>query len=143
MDIEALLRRLHLPTVRRLYADLEPRAEAEGMSHRDYLATLMAEEVAHRAQTRIERSVRRAKFPFLATIETFGPHPKWSPMYSPPGPLAMKQEFATPHRFPKCSWPLAALIFVNEPTTHPGPNLSCREISTSARGLTRARSRSQ
>jgi DNA replication protein DnaC len=71
LDIEALLRRLHLPTVRRLYADLEPRAEAEGMSHRDYLATLMAEEVAHRAQTRIERSVRRAKFPFLATMETF------------------------------------------------------------------------
>jgi DNA replication protein DnaC len=71
LDLEALLRRLHLPTVRRLYASLEERAESEEMSYRDYLATLMAEEVGHRAQTRIERSVRKAKFPFLKTIEQF------------------------------------------------------------------------
>jgi len=71
IDLERLLRRLHLPTVRRLYSELERRAEKEGMSYRDYLATLIAEEVAHRAQTRIERSVRRARFPFLATIEDF------------------------------------------------------------------------
>ena len=41
------------------------------MSYRDFLATLIAEEVAHRAQTRIERSVRKAHFPFLRTIEEF------------------------------------------------------------------------
>src|SRR2546425_12300915 len=39
--------------------------------YRDFLATLIAEEVAHRAQTRIERSVRKARFPFLRTIEEF------------------------------------------------------------------------
>ena len=39
--------------------------------YRDFLATLIAEEVAHRAQTRIERSVRKARFPFLRTIEDF------------------------------------------------------------------------
>lgn len=71
LDLEALLRRLHLPTVRRLYSELAHRAEKEEMSYRDYLATLMGEEVAHRVQTRIQRAVRRAKFPFLKTIEEF------------------------------------------------------------------------
>jgi excisionase family DNA binding protein len=71
LDLEGMLRRLHLPTVRRCYGDLAVRAEKEGMAFRDYLAILIAEEVAHRAQTRIERSVRAAHFPFLATIEDF------------------------------------------------------------------------
>ena len=71
LDLEGLLRRLHLPTVRRMYSELAMRAEKEEMSYRDYLALLMAEEVAHRSQTRIERSVRRAGFPFLRTIEEF------------------------------------------------------------------------
>ena len=70
-DLDGLLRRLHLPTVRRLYPELQERAEAEGMSYRDYLAVLIAEEVAHRAQTRIQRATRKAHFPFLRTIEEF------------------------------------------------------------------------
>jgi DNA replication protein DnaC len=70
-DLDAMLRRLHLPTVRRLYPELQSRAETEGLSHRDFLALLMAEEIAHRAQTRIQRSVRKARFPFLRTIEEF------------------------------------------------------------------------
>lgn len=71
IDLDALLRRLHLPTVRRLYPDLAERAEQEGLAYRDFLALLMAEEVAHRAQTRIQRSVRRAHFPFLKTIDEY------------------------------------------------------------------------
>jgi DNA replication protein DnaC len=47
------------------------RAEPDGLSYRDFLAVLMAEEVAHRTQTRIQRCVRRAHFPFLKTIEEF------------------------------------------------------------------------
>ena len=70
-DLEAMLRRLHLPTIRRLYAELALRAEEEGMSYRTFLEILFAEEIAHRAQTRIQRSVRKAKFPFLRTIEEF------------------------------------------------------------------------
>jgi DNA replication protein DnaC len=70
-DLDAMLKRLHLPTIRRLYAELALRAEAEGMSYRDFLEILIAEEIAHRAQTRITRSVRRARFPFLRTIEDF------------------------------------------------------------------------
>lgn len=48
IDLDRLLRRLHLPTVRRLYVELETRAEKEEMSYRDYLAILIAEEVAQR-----------------------------------------------------------------------------------------------
>ena len=71
VDLDGLLRRLHLPTIRRLYPELENRAEVEGMSYRDYLAVLVSEEVAHRAGTRIQRATRKARFPFLRTIEEF------------------------------------------------------------------------
>ena len=70
-DLDGMLKRLHLPTVRRLYADLAVRAEAEGMGYRAYLETLVAEEIAHRAETRVTRAVRKAQFPFLRTIEDF------------------------------------------------------------------------
>lgn len=70
-DLDGMLKRLHLPTVRRLYADLATRAEAEGMSYRLYLETLAAEEIAHRAETRLTRAVRTARFPFLRTIDEF------------------------------------------------------------------------
>lgn len=68
IDLYSLLRRLPLPTVRRLDPDLAARSEPEGMACRDFLALLVAEEVAHRAQTRVQRCVRRARFPFLKTI---------------------------------------------------------------------------
>lgn len=71
IDLDGLLRRLHLPTIRRLYAEFQDRAEAEEMSYRDYLAILVAEEVAHRAETRIQRATRKACFPFLRTVEEF------------------------------------------------------------------------
>lgn len=41
------------------------------MSYRDFLETLAAEEVAHRTQTHITCSVRRARFPYLRTIDEF------------------------------------------------------------------------
>lgn len=71
IDLDGLPRRLHLPTIRRLYAELQQHAEATQMSYRDYLAALVAEEVAHRTQTRIQRATRKAHFPFLRTIEEF------------------------------------------------------------------------
>lgn len=71
IDLEKLLKRLHLPTVNRLYAGLAARAAQEGWSHRDFLALLIAEEVAHRNDTRIAKSCRRAGFPFTKTIEEF------------------------------------------------------------------------
>lgn len=71
IDVEALLKRLHLPTMRRLYAGYATTAAAEQWGHRDYLALLVAEEVAHRNDTRIEKAARRANFPFIKTIEEF------------------------------------------------------------------------
>ena len=71
IDLDALVKRLHLPTVRRLYPDYSARAAAEGWSHRDFLALVIAEEVAHRNDTRIEKAARRAHFPFIKTIESF------------------------------------------------------------------------
>jgi DNA replication protein DnaC len=70
-ELDAMLHRLHLPTVRRLWSDLQVRAEQEGMGYAAYLQTLMSEEIAHRAQTRVMRTTRWAKFPFLRTIEEF------------------------------------------------------------------------
>ena len=63
--------RLHLPTIRLLYPEVEDRAEVEGLSQRDYLAILVAEEFAHRAGTRIRRATRKAHFPYLCTAEEF------------------------------------------------------------------------
>jgi DNA replication protein DnaC len=71
IDLDGLLRRLHLPTIRRLYPELQTCAEADALSYRDFLALLVAEEVAHRTQTRIQRATRQARFPFLRTIEEF------------------------------------------------------------------------
>lgn len=70
-DLDGMLKRLHLPTIRRLHLELAVRAEEEDMSYRTFLEILVAEEVGHRAQTRITRSVRKARFPFLRTVEDF------------------------------------------------------------------------
>jgi DNA replication protein DnaC len=71
MNIDALLRRLHLANTRRIWSDLVTRAEKEQWSFSDFLAILVAEEVAHRQQTRLERLCRAARFPFLKTIDEF------------------------------------------------------------------------
>jgi DNA replication protein DnaC len=70
-ELDAKLMRLNLPTVRRVWSDLQVRAEKEGMGYASYLEILVDEEIAHRGQTRIQRMVRQAKFPFLRTIEEF------------------------------------------------------------------------
>src|ERR1700746_1858972 len=70
-EIEGLLRRLNLACTRRIYADVADRAEREQWSYRDFLAFLLAEEVAHRQQTRLVRFTRKAHFPFFRTIEEF------------------------------------------------------------------------
>jgi DNA replication protein DnaC len=71
IDVDKLLKRLHLPTIRRLYPGYATRAAAEGWSHRDFLALLLAEEVAHRNDTRIQKAARQAQFPFTKTIENY------------------------------------------------------------------------
>lgn len=71
IPIDDLLKRLHLANARRIWRDLTARAEKESWSCRDFLAVLVAEEVAQRQQTRLSRLTRRAHFPFLKTIDDF------------------------------------------------------------------------
>ena len=57
--------------MRRVYGQVIIRAEQEQWSCRDFLTLLIAEEVAHRKQTRLQRLTRKARFPYLKTIEDF------------------------------------------------------------------------
>jgi hypothetical protein len=57
--------------MRRIYKDVAGRAEKENWSYRDFLALLLAEEVARRKQTRLQRCTRSAHFPFFKTIDEF------------------------------------------------------------------------
>jgi DNA replication protein DnaC/DNA-binding CsgD family transcriptional regulator len=71
IPVDDLLRRLHLANTRLIWRDLCERAEREEWSYEDFLATLVAEEVAHRKGTRLRRMASNAKFPFLKTIDEF------------------------------------------------------------------------
>ena len=70
-ELDAILKRLHLANARRVWRDLVVRAEKEEWAYRDFLSVLVAEEVAQRQQTRVQRLSRRALFPFLKTIDDF------------------------------------------------------------------------
>ena len=70
-QLDAMLKRLHLANTRRAWRDLAGRAEQHTWTYRDFLALLIAEEIAHRQQTRLGRVARWARFPFLKTIDDF------------------------------------------------------------------------
>jgi len=70
-QLEPLFRRLNLAHTRRIYQDVADRAEKENWTYRDFLAVLLAEEVAHRKQTRLQRFTSKAHFPFFKTIDEF------------------------------------------------------------------------
>src|ERR1700757_4297040 len=70
-QLEPLFRRLNLAHTRRIYQAVADRAEKENWTYRDFLALLLAEEVAHRKQTRLQRFTRSAHFPFFKTIDEF------------------------------------------------------------------------
>lgn len=70
-QLEPLFRRLNLAHTRRVYQAIADRAEKENWSYRDFLALLLAEEVGHRKQTRLQRFTHKADFPFLKTIDEF------------------------------------------------------------------------
>ena len=71
LDIDAMLKRLHLANARRCWPQLTEQAAAEQWSHRDFLATLLAEEIGHRHGTRLRRASHDAHFPFLKTVDDF------------------------------------------------------------------------
>ncbi len=71
LDIEAMLKRLHLANARRCWPQLTEQAGVEQWSHRDFLAILLAEEIGHRHGTRLRRASHDAHFPFLKTVDDF------------------------------------------------------------------------
>lgn len=70
-EMDAAFKRLHLANARRMWRELVQRAETEQWSYRDFLTILIAEEIAQRKQTRLQRLTRKARFPFLKTIDEF------------------------------------------------------------------------
>jgi DNA replication protein DnaC len=71
LNLDAMLKRLSLANTRRTWRDLVARAEKESWTYHDFLSTVIAEEVAHRQQTRIQRNAQRSCFPFLKTVDDF------------------------------------------------------------------------
>lgn len=69
--LDAHLRRLHLANTRRLWPTLCERAEREQWTYQAFLETLCAEEIVHRAGTRLARLAKKAGFPFLKTVDDF------------------------------------------------------------------------
>ena len=63
LELDAVFKRLNLANARRVWRDLVARAEREEWSYDRFLAVLVAEEIAHRQQTRLTRLSRRASFP--------------------------------------------------------------------------------
>jgi len=71
LPLDDLFKRLHLANARRIWRDLCVRAEKEQWSYEQLLSVLVAEEVAQRKGTRLQRLSRAARFPFLKTIDDF------------------------------------------------------------------------
>ena len=66
-----MFERLNLAHIRRIYQDVADQAEKESWCYRDFLTLLLAEEVADRKQTRLQRFTRNAHFPFFKTMDEF------------------------------------------------------------------------
>lgn len=71
MELDGLIKRLSLAYLRQNWRQVCDRAEQQNWTYRDFLGVIISEEVAHRSQTGIGRRTRRAKFPFLKTIDDF------------------------------------------------------------------------
>jgi DNA replication protein DnaC len=70
-DLEALLKELHLPTVRDSYEDLARQAEQEGQSYEQFLLELVEMESQARRARRLERMLRQSKLPPDKTLASF------------------------------------------------------------------------
>ena len=71
VDLDGHLKRLTLAYTRRNYRSLIARAEKETWTFHAFLEALVLGELSHRHETRTQRVTRKAKFPFLKTIDDF------------------------------------------------------------------------
>ena len=66
VQLDALLKRLHLANARRAWRELVQRAEREEWSYRDFLALLVSEEIAQRQMISASRTRARSASRFWA-----------------------------------------------------------------------------
>ena len=71
LDLDSMLKRLHLANARRAHGEIITKAESESWSYRDFLGRILYEEIAHRTETSIQRRTHKARFPFLKTMDEF------------------------------------------------------------------------
>lgn len=69
--LEALLKELHLPTVRECYAEVARQAAQESLSYQRYLLELLERECEVRQQHRIERRLRESRLPLDKSLSNF------------------------------------------------------------------------
>lgn len=71
IDLDGMLKRLHLAHTRRVYRDVIRTAEKQEWTFDAFFEHLVTSEIAHRKSTQLAMRTRQAKFPFLKTIEEF------------------------------------------------------------------------
>ena len=65
------LKRLKLPIIQGIYEKLAREAQEKNLSYEDYLLALLEEEVIAREENALKRRIKRAKFPYLKTLDSF------------------------------------------------------------------------
>jgi DNA replication protein DnaC len=69
--VDHYLKRLKLPTMRRLYRDMAREAAEHNKTFEDYLLALLEQEVLHRDDNQTLRRLKAAGFPVTKTLDTF------------------------------------------------------------------------
>jgi len=65
------LRQLKLTAILRSYSGLARQARENGSEYEDFLASLIESEMEFRADNRLKRRIRDARFPLIKTMESF------------------------------------------------------------------------
>ena len=70
-EMNRYLKELHLSGIRQQYASLAERSGKEGLSHEEYLLSVLREECDSRRQRRIEKYLRESRLPLEKSLESF------------------------------------------------------------------------
>lgn len=69
--LDDYFKRLRLPTMAGIYEKLAREAQEKNLSYQDYLLALAEQEVIVREENALKRRIKRAKFPYLKTLDSF------------------------------------------------------------------------
>lgn len=70
-DFETACTELHLPWLRKNFKRMEEEAASEGKSYHRFLEDVLKEEVENRENTRVQRRIKEAHFPFQMDLNRF------------------------------------------------------------------------